>query len=239
MARRKHALDTSGFSPALAAAYALQTAKYATPKGAKIKPEQTQLGDTPDCQAITNASSAFPVIGTVAVGPCTVLMLYDSQTHMAFVEHVAGLNEAHFTAALEKMRAAGSTGTIDAHLLHAHVIGAPHTDAEQLNALENLVGAITAAPGVELKTFDALDKKKPYNVAIDSRNGKLIRGSKLITTEAEVIEALADEEHYTDLFVDADWHNTFRDSFDGTTAEHQPGSRLTGPPDIRRRGRHR
>ncbi len=59
-------------------------------------------------------------------------------------------------------------------------------------------------------TFDVLDKPKPAAVAIDTRNGNLIRGTEL--REFDV-----DDDNYRDDFV-MDAHT---DSFDGTTDEYR------------------
>lgn len=168
-----------------------------------------------DGTAVTNATSEVPVIGTADFNPCSCLIAFNQRTRIAALTHVPFPDETDAANLIGKVRE-NETDRVD-----FHVIGAAISDEVDVNAkdgnelktshLEALLEGLEALPNVTLKTFDVLDKPKPYAVAIDTRNGSLIRGS-------EMVVVVNDHDFFPDI--EFDWPHESLD-FDGTEAEMQ------------------
>lgn len=176
---------------------ALPMAKYATPEAVKINPDKTMLVSM-GATGLANAKSDTPIIGTRAFNPCMALILYNKNTKTAGIIHEPFLAPEHFSNLLSKVRAV-ETDPVHVHLMGQPILAAHEFDAQDMNkmslsALNRLVDAFEAEPNLTVKTFDVYTKCKPSAVAIDARNGKLIRGSDLY------VSSYQDLQNTTDLF---------------------------------------
>ncbi len=166
-------------------AYRVPTSRYATQKTGRIAPEEimcTHMGAT----GVTNATSTAPVIGTVAFNPCTALILYNRKTKAALVMHQPELSPKDVEHGFNKICDNASD------FVEMHLFGAPYNPERSTTQndatkqrLEAILGTMKEHPNCHLATFDVYDKPKPWNVAIDTRTGKLIRGSELFSTFQE------------------------------------------------------
>lgn len=205
----------------LSEAYSLPTARYITQQTGRIDPTEilcTHMGAT----SISNATSKKPVIGTIAFNPCTALILYNRKSKEAVVMHLPELSSEDVEKAFTMICQNGSDH-IDVHLFGApfNAERTPEQNSEEIARLNGLVAKLKDLPNCRLATFDVYDKPKPWNVAIDTRTGKLIRGSELFSNFAE---AKADISTGTKGLA-ADWPLSFKD-FDGTAVEQQQSLRL-------------
>lgn len=177
-----HKLQLSG---AFQRAMQIPGADYATPQSLNVDPEETMLVGM--CETgVTSAHTSKPILGTDCFDPCLALIIYNPRTKTAAIGHEGGMNEEYFSRLLSNVR------SCDDDIVHLHLMGAPvcvpdnpwTPDPEQSNTesqamLNKLAVAFEATPSLIVKTFDVYDKPKPSAVAIDTRDGKLIRGSDL------------------------------------------------------------
>ncbi len=171
--------------------------------------------------AISNSTSEVPIVGSCAFNPCCCLILYNTRTKTAVVGH-----EVHYqpdVIANLKSKVISKEGDI----IHAYIMGNPKStkmDNTTLfkHYLNDLLTELAAEPPVQVKVFDVLDKPKPTCAALDTRNGRLIRGTNLYRTEEEanIIQRpdMSDEVHVI-----------FNDDFDGTTPDMQKPVRGRAP----------
>lgn len=195
-------------------AMALPTAQYRTVGPARIQEGEAVLIDM-DCTGVTNAASQIPVIGTSDFNPCTCLIAYNKRTRTAALTHLPFPDASDVFNLIDKVRYS------EEDRVEMHVIGAAISDETDKHAkdgneikvdhLEATLQGIESSPNVTLKTFDVYDKPKPYAVAIDTRNGSLIRGSELVV-------AVNESDFFPDI--DFDWPIEIGD-FDGTIPEMQ------------------
>ncbi len=104
-------------------------------------------------EAITNAASIYPIIGTVGLSPCICLIAYNPETKTAALAHdplATGIAQAIFNETLSKVR------TAPAQLVRIHVIGSflnserKGLDTHAKDALEALALEIEQTPNVKL-----------------------------------------------------------------------------------------
>lgn len=175
-------------SEAYQAAEGLRGGKYHTPQLANISETDAILTGM-GCVGVTNSTSLKPIIGTNGFTPCTAIIMYNPKTKTAGVIH----NVEHTPEALAELLARVRSPDAVGQSVQVHVMGCPkhgNDSGDSRNVkrrvrLQKLVDDINSLPDVQIKTFDVYDKKKPHAVAIDTRNGKLIRGSDLFEREEE------------------------------------------------------
>ncbi len=169
-------------SDAFQRAMKIPGADYETPQSLGVDPDETMLIDM-WCAGVTSANTSTPVVGTEAFNPCLALIIYNPRTKTAVIAHEPHIEKSYFLSLLSKVRYG------DDDIVHLHLMGAPvHSpygdDPEEANAhsramLSRLALAFESTPNLIVKTFDVYTKPKPSAVAIDTRNGKLIRGADL------------------------------------------------------------
>lgn len=211
-------IDQHRLSDAFHRVMALPVAKYVTPETLKVDPDKTILVSM-DGTGVTNSRSDTPIIGTRAFNPCMALILYNKRTKTAGIMHEPFLAPEHFFALMSKVR------TDEKDPVHAHLMGQPiyaehEHDAEDMNkmslsALNRLAEAFESEPNLIVKTFDVYSKPKPSAVAIDTRNGRLIRGSDLY------VKSFQDLYNTTDFFYE--WPYLQRGEHFDNPAQPAPG----------------
>ena len=163
--------------PLIAEAEKLPQGKYLTPGVHHVDLDKVMILAESNCEGITNADSEYPILGTQALASCLGIALYNKKTKTAKVVHDIGGNlAATFEHALKEIRKNKSDG-IELHLIGAYDDEDPRSNY-LVEELEFLLQSVRKQPHVTLKTFDVLDRPHPTDFAIDSRNGKLIRGTE-------------------------------------------------------------
>lgn len=164
----------------------------------------------------TNATSQYPVLGTSYVVSCTAMILYNPKTKTAVIRHEAQLEPDDFKDALASVRRS------DDEAVKAYIVGAGGSDSAELNGhtiaqLGPLSQAIAETPNIQVELFDVYDKPKPASFALDTRNGRLIRGSDLVMNQEQAADAPS-------AFI-PDWKAVHKPNeiFDGTLPEYQAG----------------
>lgn len=199
--------------PEVAQFYAISNGKYHTVSTANVAAENG-VDVCMSNSGKTNATSQYPVIGTSYIVSCTAMILYNPKTKTAVIRHEAQLEPEDFKDALASVRSS------DDELVKAYIVGAGVYDNAELNGhavaqLEPLSKAIAQMPNIQVEVFDVYDKPKPASFALDTRNGRLIRGSELVTNLDQAADAPS-------AFI-PDWKAVHRpnEAFDGTLPEHQ------------------
>ncbi len=197
------------FPPELKKALALPTGQYHTQELLRIKPEEGMCIDTGEISK-TNATSLHPVIGTGGYGPCTAVILYNRKTKTAVISHEPP-KLIPFKDMLREIRA-NETDKVEAHFVGAMAKGQKEIGQHDVAAFDQYLTELASAPNVTLKTFDVFTKPMPAAVGIDTRNGKLIRGSEVRTPD----------KHREGIDDFTEWDRTpAGESFDGTTPGQQ------------------
>jgi hypothetical protein len=162
----------------------------------------------------TNATSQYPVIGTSYVVSCTAMILYNPKTKTAVIRHEAQLEPEHFKDALASVRERDDE-PVKAYIVGAGTYGSAQFNHHTIAQLEPLSKVIAQAPNVQVEVFDVYDKPKPASFALDTRNGRLIRGSELVKNLDQAADAPS-------AFI-ADWKavHKLNEMFDGTIPERQ------------------
>jgi hypothetical protein len=175
-------------SEAYRAAEGLRGGRYHTPQLANISEDDAILTGM-GCVGVTNSTSLKPIIGTNGFTPCTAIIMYNPKTKTAGVIHNVEHSPEALAELLAKVRQPDAVGqSVQVHVMGCPKYGDNPDDSRNVKRrarLQKLVDDISTLPDVQIKTFDVYDKKKPHAVAIDTRNGKLIRGSDLFQTEDE------------------------------------------------------
>lgn len=189
--------NTPALSDAFHRVMALPMAKYETPDSLRVDPDKTMLVSM-NGMGITNAKSDTPIIGTRAFNPCSALVLYNKRTKTAGIIHEPMMVPEHFFGLLSKVRT-NQEDPVHLHLMGQPISAAHEFDAKDMNdlslsVLNRLAQTFESEPNLTVKTFDVFSKSKPSAVAIDARNGKLIRGSDLYVASHQ------DYRNTTDLF---------------------------------------
>jgi hypothetical protein len=185
----------------------LKKGKYFSPEDAHIDGSETVLVRM-GVSGITYSKSSVPCLGTAALDTCTGLALFNTKTKTVGVAHDFDLGANAFRELLSKVR------TNDTDKIECHIIGATDqpndTDLtkSQHGALDALSKAIESTPNVIITTFDVAAKPHPSAFVIDSRNGRLIRGTEDVSPGVK-----AEKE----VFLYFDHKDTF---FDGTSEEY-------------------
>jgi hypothetical protein len=209
------AMSTDG-SSAFQHAMKLPQGNYYTPKTAKITDTDAMLIRM-NCVGQTNKTSECPVVGTAALSTCAGIAIRNVKTNMVIIEHESGGFLESFNNLLKRIR----TNSTD--MLSVDVIGAGKTndtvsDRYTLAELDALAVTIAATPNARLRSFDVYDKPHPTAFAVDSRTGKLIRGTPNVT------DAFTTEKENEDFFVSWD-HAGYDVDYDGTTRPKTKGQR--------------
>jgi len=211
-------------APHLRAVYHLPTANYLDAKTMRVDLNKLALIYERH-RGKTNATSTKPIIGTTSVRLCTGIILYNKKTKTAVIAHVRYDDyvplQNHYQHLLKDIRG-NDSDQIDVHILGNEFLNdrAVEWDA-RLNSqsvvkLNNLVQAVMDTPNVTLKTLDVYNKPKPMDVAIDSRDGKLIRGTGLFHTSTESWAISPPEPFSSELVL-----RCYEQNFDGTQPEYQ------------------
>ncbi len=198
-------------------AMALPRGTYYTPKTTRMRHEEVIMIGM-DQTAITNATSEVPIIGTRSLNPCYAIILFNRTTRTAIMRHQPSPPPETFNTLMTLVRK-DPRDRVEVHLIG----GTPSDDpdlnerakdnTDRLNTLYNLVTAIDNTNNTVLKTCDCYDKPKPIAVAIDSRNGRLIRGSDFFITPEEGDKTF-------DCFQDYGYISDTVEVFDGTIPEY-------------------
>jgi hypothetical protein len=191
----------------------LYSEKYkATPKGKYFSLKEAHIDGSEtilvkmDSFGITNTDSQFPCLGTAELDTCTGLALYNTKTKTLVIAHDSEGKNSFFKDALAKVR------SNDEDKVECHVIGLneyPGSKEYTNIRLNKLCEDIAETPNIVLKTFDVGDKPHPSAFIIDSRNGRLIRGSGDIEYDDGITSVY--EDHVGDFKV--------KHEFDGTKPE--------------------
>ncbi len=204
----------------------LRTA-HALPKGAYLTPGLANVADDEaiivgeECLGVTNATSVKPVIGTNGYSPCTAIIAYNNKRKIAVTVHYNEFTEETLNRMLKLAR------NDDTDWITFYVAGLNKDTSTKdesfcnlnqflMHQMEKIAQWINSTPYSTLAVFDVFDKPKPNGIAIDTRTGKLIRGSKIFKTPIE-FDSTPD---YDDLFIR---YSRLRshDFYDGTTPDKQ------------------
>lgn len=197
--------------------YDLPTAQYYTPALSNVQGDTVALMEQ-GFIGMTNHTSKKPVIGAYALNPCAVLILYNKKTKTAILKHRPLISvlepktiEQDYRDLLAKVR------SNDSEKIELHLIGGSEYDQHVMRLTTELMDSVKNTPNLEVKTFDMFDKPKPVGVALDTRNGNLIRETRLVKNYDEAKQALCE----TSLFDEAGFDEIDGMDFDGTLPEHQ------------------
>jgi hypothetical protein len=186
----------------------LPAGKYHTPETAKIYPEDAVLVGM-SASGITNAKSLVPCLGVANLDPCTGLALWNKKTKQLATSHEPYMGAEVFKSLLGMIRK-NSADVVEAHIIGVTDDMESSERTESLHrSLDKICQAIDATPNVIIKTFDVGNKPHPSAFMVDSRNGKLIRGTEDVypAQEYDYPESFTLNFEVTDKF------------FDGTTEE--------------------
>ena len=137
---------------------------------------------------VTNANSAYPLLGIVGAEPCTGVIAYNAATKTAGVWHMPPMDPG--IQKIEQLVA--SIRTDKAGLIHEdqkvdiRLIGGGQFGDDENDRKENflrLLKVMNNIANIDVISADILDKAHPDSFAIDARNGEMIRGSVDITKD--------------------------------------------------------
>lgn len=138
------------------------------------------------CNAITDSESEIPIIGTAAFDPCVAIILYNPRTKTGVLRHTPLGGNSSFVGTLATLIRSSTQENLEAHVIGRSALAGPGKNGDNeysIDMLSELVTRLDSIPNLTLKTFDAYDKPKTNAVAIDTRTGRLIRGSELYKHE--------------------------------------------------------
>jgi hypothetical protein len=183
------------------AAMALATADYKTPDEMGISPAQG-VDISLESAGLTYAGSKYPAIGTSSLQCCLSTIVYCPHERLAICSHD---NNGQYTQGLERL--IGLLAKIRPQAVEIHAIGSVHDLQEDFNeAKEDLKRYLALCETIpertgaaySLKTFDVMHKPHPTAVGIDSRTGRLLRASDMLT-EAQCSPPLRKHDHEMEL----------------------------------------
>jgi hypothetical protein len=153
-------------------------------------------------QAITNAASEHPVIGTTGLEPCLNVFAVTADKEIAVMGlHLTpeDMNPRELQRLVDTVRRGNTNIPVELHFIGVALDGPNDSSREGTErTLGRLLKKVEELPHVSVKTFDVLDKPHPIGVAFDARSRKLIALSRLVTYMGNAYLS-PDEELYKDV----------------------------------------
>lgn len=172
----------------------LPQARYHHPEHAGVSADNTRLIQM-EYTAVTYANSSIPIIGTAALASCLGIGVRNAHSHarMPFRTAVGHDIPSGTISLFDRLLSAVRKNTKDP--VHLYVVGGEFNVNDRINDaayVRDFVSYVSTVPHIILKVFDVGTKPHPEDFMIDSRNGRLIRGTTdIVLGNAEDLHDIA------------------------------------------------